>query len=210
MKYLLSLLCLLYLPLLLAQTAPIKVIATQIDPGQGSKIHTATYKVLKVLEGQLDASTIKVGYYFYTDTLPHPDTVLLHLQPYAGKAAPKNYYIFPNYNAIQGIKTVQLSYVSFEHWEGCETGKAPCPTLTFERDSKADYWYLWMPCGGTYTDVSLTGGTPPKVLQRTGIETNQCPPVFELTQLPSGSYSAHMMACGLGGFVTIELINPTK
>jgi len=117
----------------------------------------------------------------------------------------KNYYIFPDYNAAKGIETVQLSYVDFEYWKGCETGRAPCPPLTFTCDSKADHWYLWMPCGGTSTYVTLTASGSNTILQETSIEGIECPPVFNLTHMPNGTYTAYMMACGLGGSITIHL-----
>jgi len=47
----------------------LRILAQQIEAGEGSKIHIAKYKVLKVLEGELNVPSISVGYTGYEDLL---------------------------------------------------------------------------------------------------------------------------------------------
>jgi hypothetical protein len=61
-----------------ANNDTIQVIAKLITPGQGSKIHIAEYKVIKVVKGTLTNDTIKVGFYFYNEYQNAPDTALLN------------------------------------------------------------------------------------------------------------------------------------
>ena len=119
-----------------ANNDTIKVIAKLVSPGQGSKIYIAEYKVIKVVKGTLTNDTIKVGYYFYNEYQNAPDTALLNLTTYTGDTKTTDYYIFPDYDAKKGIEKVKISYVDFDYWEGCETGKGECKPLTFIRDSK--------------------------------------------------------------------------
>lgn len=181
-----------------------KILAQQIALGEGSKIHIATYKVLKVLEGELNASSISVGYTGSKDLNHSTEPVLLTLLKYDGRTSIKNYYHYPNYNALEGAEKVNLFSVSRSYWEGCETGNGTCEPLTFYRDSKLKKTFLLLPCGGTVTSVSLSS-------KENGISfqnecwAKDCPPMFDLTESGDGKYSAYMLACGLGGGITFTL-----
>jgi hypothetical protein len=188
-----------------ANNDTIKVIAKLISPGQGSKIYIAEYKVIKIIKGSVTNDTIKVGYYYSNEIQNAPDTALLNLTTYTGNTITKDYYIFPNYDAKKGIEKVRLSFVDFDYWEGCETGKGECKPLTFIRSSKDENWFLFMPCGGTATTVTLTSTGQTNPIQKTSIGHSECPPIFDLTQLTEGKYFANMLACGLGGQIEINL-----
>jgi hypothetical protein len=188
-----------------ANNDTIKVIAKLISPGQGSKIYIAEYKVIKVVKGTLTNDTIKVGYYFYNEYQNSPDTALLNLTTYTGNTKTTDYYIFPDYDAKKGIEKVKISFVDFDYWEGCETGKGECKPLTFTRSSKDENWFLFMPCGGTATTVTLTAFGQKIPIQKISIGHSECPPIFDLTNLTDGKYFAYMLACGLGGQIEINL-----
>lgn len=188
-----------------ANNDTIQVIAKLISPGQGSKIYIAEYKVIKIVKGTLTNDTIKVGYYFYNEYQNAPDTALLNLTTYTGDTKTTDYYIFPDYDAKKGIERVKISYVDFDYWEGCETGKGECKPLTFIRSLKDNNWFLFMPCGGTATTVNLTVSGQKNPIQTTSIGHSQCPPIFDLTDLADGKYYAYMLACGLGGQIEINL-----
>ncbi len=188
-----------------ANNEAIQVIAKLISPGQGSKIYIAEYKIIKVIKGTLTNDTIKVGYYFYNEYQNSPDTALLNLTTYTGDTKTTDYYIFPEYDANKGIEKVRISFVDFEYWEGCETGKGECNPLTFIRFSQDENWFLFMPCGGTATTVNLTVSGQKNPIQTTSIRHAQCPPFFDLTNLADGKYFAYMLACGLGGQIEINL-----
>ena len=197
-----------------AENDTIQVIAKLVTPGQGSKIYIAEYKVIKILKGTVTNDTIKVGYYFYKEYQNAPDTALLNLITYTGDTKTTDYYIFPEYDAKKGIEKVRLSYVDFDYWEGCETGKGKCNPLTFTRNSTDKNWYLIMPCGGTATTVTLSEqqGIPKEkdVIQQEEISYAECPPVFKMTNLKDGKYFAYMLACGLGGQIEINLKTEKK
>ena len=195
--------------ILLAQTCfgqetsdTFRILAQQIEPGEGSKIHIAKYKVLKVLEGKLYASNIWVGYTCYEELNHSTEPVLLTLLKYEGKAELKDYYHYPNYNALEGAEKVNVFSVSRDYWEGCETGT--CEPLTFYRDPKLKKIFLLLPCGGTVTSVSLSSKENRVSLEKEWW-AKDCPPMFDLTELGDGKYSAYMLACGLGGGVTFTL-----
>ncbi len=188
-----------------ANNDTIQVIAKLMSPGQGSKIYIAEYKVIKVVKGTLTNDTIKVGYYFYNESENSPDTALLNLTTYTGNTKTTDYYIFPDYDAKKGIEKVRISYVDFDYWEGCETGKGECKPLAFICGSKDENWFLFMPCGGTSTTVNLTIAGQKTPIQTTSIGHSECPPIFDLTNLADGKYFAYMLACGLGGQIEINL-----
>jgi len=95
--------------------------------------------------------------------------------------------------------------IDFDYWEGCETGMSPCTPLKFKRSAEMDSINLVMPCGGTATTVKLFKEGSDKPIRTTSIGANECPPTFDLTGLPDGTYSAYMIACGLGGEVVFKL-----
>jgi hypothetical protein len=187
----------------------LRVIAKLSKAGEGSKIHIAEYEVIKVIKGNLSANTIKVGYYFDKNNLTSNDTVILNLFNYSGFTEMINYYIFPNYDAKIGIENVTISYIHFDYWEGCEIGHSSFIPLTFKRKEHIKNWYLFMPCGGTATSVTLSKKTSipidSEILQLASVGHSECPPVFELTYLTEGTYYAYMLACGLGGQVIFNI-----
>lgn len=191
-----------------ADNDSIQVIARLVSSGQGKEIHTDKYKVLKVLKGKVNKSFIDV--YYYPKDLPNsPDTVLLHLLRFPGDTNTVGCYMFPDYDAKKGIEKVKLSYVSFDDWEKCETGIGDCKPLTFTRNLKTKYWFLIMPCGGSYTTLTLSQkpGIPKEndIIQKEEISNSECPPIFNLTQLEDGKYFAYMLACSLGGQIELNL-----
>jgi hypothetical protein len=189
-----------------ANNDTIKVIANLISPIEGSKIHIAEYKIIKVIKGVLTNDTIKVGYYGWNQNETAPDTALLTLTTYTGGTKTKDYYIFPEYNARKGIESVRISTVNFDYWEGCETGKSDCKPLKFVRTKKDENLFLFMPCGGTQTSVTLSASGKEEPIQKLRIVSSECPPVFDLTNLMDGKYFAYMLACGLGGQIEVNLI----
>jgi hypothetical protein len=164
--------------------------------------------------GQANNGTIKVVYYFNKEHQNTLDTVLLNLTTYTSVTKTTYYYIFPDYDAKNGIEKVKLSYVDFDYWEGCETGKGECNPLTFTRNSTNGNWYLIMPCGRNTTSVTLSERQRiPKgndIIQKEEISHSECPPIFELTNLKDGKYFAYMLACGLGGQIEINLKTEKK
>lgn len=189
----------------LGQNAPdtLRVLALQVESGEGSKIHIAKYNVLKVLEGVLNVSTISVGYADDKGINHGSEPVLLTLLKYEGKTSIKNYYHYPNYNALEGAEKINVLKIDRDYWEACETGAEACEPLIFYSDSRLKKTFLLLPCGGTITDVFLSkeneaslGGT---------WWAKDCPPMFDLTELGDGKYSASMIACGLGGGVAFSL-----
>jgi len=193
-----------------ANNDSIQVIAKLLTFGQGSKIHTAKYKVIKTIKGLVTNDTIQVGYYSYHEPKNMPDTVLLHLTTYTRETKATDYYIFPNYDAINGIEQVKLSYVDFDYWEGCETGNEECKPITFTRDSISEKWYLIMPCGGTQTHITFTKSGQKSPVKEVSLGFPDCPPVFELTNVLDGKYFAYMLACGLGGQIEINIRTEKK
>jgi len=216
MKFTISFLLTLLSSLTFAQAKhdTIQAIAKLISPGEGSKIHISQYKVIKVLKGTLSNDTIMVGYYFDKEYQNTPDTALLNLTTYTGNTKTTDNYIFPDYDAKKGMEKVKISVVDFDYWESCETGKGECKPLTFTRVSKDEKWILFMPCGGTVTNVTLSqeAGIPKEnaVIQKCDITHSDCPPTFDLTNLQDGKYFAYMLACGLGGQIEINLVTQDK
>lgn len=196
--------------LLLSQTCfgqsgpdTLKVLAQQIEAGEGSKIHIAKYKVLKVLAGELNASSISVGYTGCQELNHSSEPVLLSLLKYRGKTSIKNYYHYPNYNALEGAEKVNVLKITRAYWEACEKGTPACEALTFYKDSRLKKTFLLLPCGGSATTVSLSKDKG--VILESSWWAKECPPMFDLTALGDGKYSAYMLACGLGGRVEFTL-----
>lgn len=92
-----------------------------------------------------------------------------------------------------------------KNWEACEKGIAECEHVVIERKAREDTVLFVMPCAGTITTVMLTKVGEQEVLERLTVNRTECPPVFELTGLPNGHYSAQMFGCGLGGKIEIFL-----
>jgi len=187
------------------QKAPdtLKVLAQQIEAGEGSKIYIARYNVLKALEGDLKTSTILVGYAAYQGINHSSEPVLLTLLKYQGNTSLKNYYHYPNYNALEGAEIVNLFRIDRDYWEGCETGIGVCEPLTFYRTTKIKKTFLIAPCGGTSTTISLLSQSEVLFMNTLGVE--DCPSVFDLTKLADGKYRASMLSCGLGGDISFRL-----
>lgn len=187
-----------------AKNDTIQVIAQLVSPGTGSKIYIAEYRVIKTIRGSVESNTIHVGYYFYHEFENTPDTALLTLLSNNDSAA-SAYYTFPNYDPKSGVEQVKLSQLDHTYWESCETGEGPCNPITITRHSINEKCFLIMPCGGTLTDVVLTpSGASDPILSVT-TEAYECPPTFELTNVPDGTYTASMLSCSLGGSVEINL-----
>lgn len=183
----------------------IQVLAVRASPGQGSKVHMAEFKVLKLLKGPTDLYLPKlvVGYHVSDDLTELPDTAIMTLIPYPGDSILRGYYIFPDYDAVKWSAKASVSYVYSNYWEGCETGTGNCDPLTFIRPEGNVRWFILMPCGGTTTWVSLHNATDMIGSDQVGVLN--CPPGFDVTNLPDGEYSAHMVACGLGGPIRFYL-----
>ena len=185
-------------------TTEFKALAKLISGGEGSKIYIAKYKIIKDFTDTTFADTINVGYYFYKDNKQQFDTVLLTLKKYEGQTQIKNYFICPDYDATLGIKKAKISYIDFEYWENCETGKKECKPLKFTRTKDEKNWFLIMPCGGTETSVTVSSADK-TFSQQQHLFHDKCPPYLPLTNLKDGKYFANMMACGLGGSVEFNL-----
>jgi len=181
-----------------------KILAKLISFEGGDKIHFAKFKIIKNLSDSLVVNdTIIVGYYNYKEPDENIDNVLLTIKKYEGLTSMKNYFICPEYDGKKNIQKAKIEYIDFDYWEGCETRKGDCKPLVFSRTEKEKNWYLIMPCGGNITSISITGVNYIKELH---LEHNNCPPYLDLSNLNDGNYSASMMACGLGGTVTFNLI----
>jgi len=190
-----------------ADTDTIKVIAKRISNGEGSEILIAKYQVIKIVKGNITNDTIQVGYYIHNEFKNEPDTVLLTLSTYTGTLIIKDFYIFPNYNARDGIEKVKILTVDFVNWEGCERGK--CKPLNFMRKSKNENLFLLIPCDGFASTVTLSKqqeiSKNSDVIQKNGIMHSTCPRIFDLTNLIDGKYYAHLITCGLGGQIEINI-----
>ena len=126
------------------------------------------------------------------------------LKKYEGQTQIKNYFICPNYDATLGIQRAKISYIDFEYWENCETGKGECKPLNFTRTKDEKNWFLIMPCGGTETSVTVSSADN-TYSQKQHLFHDKCPPFLALTDLKDGKYFAQMMASGLGGRVEFNL-----
>ncbi|MEX1002011.1 MAG: hypothetical protein WDZ35_07840 [Crocinitomicaceae bacterium] len=93
--------------------------------------------------------------------------------------------------------------ISFDFWEGCETGRQECPELEFSRNTITDSVILSMPSSGTSTSVMLLNSKN-EVVQKVAVSAPEYPK-FNLTGLPDGKYFASMFGCNLGGTVTFNL-----
>lgn len=124
---------------------------------------------------------------------------------YSSNPKLNGYYIFPDYDLEKGISPAKIDTVTDVEWETCEIGNDSVCKFDFVRPKQNVRWFLVMPCGGTYTSVTLTSTTnnlPKKTIE---VPFMDCPPYFELTQLNDGIYQAYMVACGLGGGIRVEL-----
>ncbi len=94
-----------------------------------------------------------------------------------------------------------------KNWEACEKGTIDlgCKPVIIERKAKEDTVLFVMPCAGTNTTVMLTEVRGQELIKTLTVNVEECPPVFELTGLPNGHYSAQMFGCGLGGRIEVFL-----
>lgn len=97
--------------------------------------------------------------------------------------------------------------VTHAYWEACETGIGPCNPFTIERQV-GEPTTIVMPCGGTFTSVTLS--SKGKTIKSLSIGHDECPPTFDLTDLPDGEYGAYMLACGLGGGIKFNLVTKKR
>lgn len=185
------------------QSGNFKALARLISFEGGDKIYVAKFKIIKNLSDILTQNdTVLVGFYNYKPPEINLDTVLLTLKKDGGKTSVKNYFICPDNDGKQGIKSTKIDFIDFAYWEACETGKGDCQPLTITRPKAEKNWYLMMPCGGTETAISITGQNFNKKLH---LHHDNCPPYLDLTNLNDGQYFATMIACGLGGTVQFNL-----
>jgi hypothetical protein len=183
----------------------LKALAKFVSYEGGDKIHFSKFAILKDFSDTTFAGdTITVGYHFNKGTEHQFDTVLLTLNRYSGQTAIQNYFVCPDYDAKLGIQQAKVDIIDFSYWENCETGKGDCKPLTFIRTLNQKNWFLIMPCGGTETEISVSG-IDHSFNQKLHLFHDRCPPCIELTNMRDGKYSANMVACGLGGQVNFSL-----
>ena len=181
-----------------------KVLAKLVSFEGGDKVHFAKWRIIKKLSDTLIMSdTIIVGYYNYKQPDNNIDTALLTIKKYNGQTSMKNYFICPDYDGTNNIQKAKVEYIDFDYWEGCEIGNGNCKPLIFTRTRNEEKLFLIMPCGGTETTITISGQNFSENLH---LYYNNCPPYLELTNLTDGQYFANMIACGLGGSVTFNLI----
>lgn len=180
-----------------------KALAKLISFEGGDKIHFAKFQIIKDLsDSTFLGDTIIVGYYFYKQPDNDINTVVLTINKHDGQTTMKNYFICPNYDGKTNIQKAKIETIGFDYWEDCEKGKRDCKPLTFSRTSNDKNWFLIMPCGGTETELTITGQNFSKKLQ---LSNKHCPPYLDLSNLKNGNYTANMIACGLGGTVNFIL-----
>jgi hypothetical protein len=213
LKYLLNILILFFTLNLYGQNSnqivhdsTFKILAKFISFNEGDKLHSARFKVIKCLENNIKLKdTITVWYYNYSQ----PDTTLndvlliidkndYQIQSQRIKEKLKCF----NGNGSYGIQKAKIEFIDFKYWEGCETGKGECKPMIFTKTKSEINWFLIMPCGGTSTSIKITGD---KFVENLKLNSNNCPPILELTNLNEGKYNASMLACGLGGTVIFNL-----
>jgi hypothetical protein len=195
-------------------SSEIVVLAEQVSGGEGSKIHSTKYRIVKVLAGKVSNDTIEVGYYFYKALKDPPKYAVLSLATYEGGSLVSDDYTFPEYDQVSGTASAHVETIDFDYWEGCETGEGECEPLTFTRKPGIDRWFLMMPCAGNMGTVTLSKkmkvASGDEVIFTTAISAQECPPYFELTDLEDGRYTAYMIGCALGGTVQMRLISAEK
>lgn len=183
----------------------IHALARRIAAEEGDKIHRVKFTLIKDFSNKRRLpDTLTAAFYGYQNTMPAGDTVLLSVMPYELKPEMKDYFVCPDYDARKGIHAVKMYNIPFDYWEGCETGKGDCTPLLFTRTRADKKCYLLMPCGGTETQVTINEQQH-SFYQEIHLSAGECPPVLELSNLPDGSYTANMVACGLGGTVKFTL-----
>ncbi len=185
------------------KTKSFQVLAKFIQNNGGDKIQTIKYKILKNLSENEIPETIEVGFYNYKVYEEKQDTVLLTIENYTLQKF-KNYYVFPDFDAKKGIENVSIDYVDFKYWENCETSNE-CNPLNFSRKSEIGRYFLIMPCGGTFTDLTLTKSGEINPIKTVKIKNSKCPPYLELSELKDGKYFVNMIACNLGGKIEFNL-----
>ncbi len=106
--------------------------------------------------------------------------------------------------------------VPAEYIEACETGEGECLPIIIQRKTTNEKIKLVMPMGGTFTSIYLYDAPynldekANPLLEGTYYFQDKERPVFNLTEIKDGRYVVHMLACGLGGFFSIELKTETK
>jgi hypothetical protein len=185
------------------ESCEFRVLAKFLSYEGGDKVHISRFTVLAGFNTKISAGEIiRVGYYSYKRPDDNLDTVLLTLVTYPGQVKITNYFICPNYDGKKGIQPAKIDFISYDFWEGCETGNKSCPKLQFERPTGKN-WFLVMPCGGTQTHIEIRETKNSNLVR--SILDNSCPPILDLSELQNGQYSASMIACGLGGSIIFNL-----
>jgi hypothetical protein len=168
----------------------------------GDKVHLAKFQIIKSFsDSLLPYDTILVAYHGNKLEEIKLEYALLTLTRDKENPSLKNYFTCPEYNHKLGIAKAKVDFIDFEYWEACETG-VDCRPLTFTRPPTNKYWFLIMPCGGTQTDITISGSVFDKEIH---LPVNNCPPHLDLSDLDNGQYTANMIACGLGGSVIFNL-----
>jgi len=186
------------------ESQEIKVIGKLIDDGAGGKLHVAKFEIIKNFSRLRLLDTISVRYYSYKKVLSRNDFYVLTLLEYSSKFESDPYFIFPQHDVSLVVEKVSVNFIDFKYWENCETGKGDCNSLVFERPKSNEKWFLRMPCGGTQTSISING---PNYKEELEMDVGGCPPLLNMSNFKDGGYSAHMMACGLGGSIGFRLVS---
>lgn len=185
------------------KTENYKVLAKLISFEGGDKIHFAKFQIIKSLsDSTFLKDTITVGYYNYKQPDESINTVLMTIEKYDGQTTLKNYFICPDYDGKTNIQKAKIENIDFEYWQNSETGNSDCKPLEFSRKNNEKNWFLIMPCGGTETEITVTGQNFSKTQH---LFHESCPPHLDLSKLKDGNYSANMVACGLGGTINFSL-----
>lgn len=117
---------------------------------------------------------------------------------------------------VQGQSNKISHTLTFEYIEGCETGKGECYPVNINRKTINDSILIYFPNGGTISDVYLYSDSifnnwinktvdNPEFLRHDKKYANQGLLKIDMTGLSDGKYRAHMLACGLGGIIEINL-----
>ena len=123
--------------------------------------------------------------------------------------------------SAQETPVPNITKVNIQHIVNCETGEGECPTIIIKRTAENEAVKLVVPPGGTVSTLSMyqqkdyskifCGDCPdsvkPVLTSTVGINALH---KLDLSGLPDGSYTLHLMACHLGGFIPIYLHTRTR
>src|SRR5690606_6481116 len=106
--------------------------------------------------------------------------------------------------------------LTFDYVEGCETGMRECYPVNINRKTINDSILIYFPTGGTVSDVYLYSDSifnkwlnntvdNHEFLRHDKKYANEGLLMIDFTGLSDGKYRAHLLACGLGGIIGINL-----